>query len=430
MAVHVLEINDTELRLMRGAEVLACAPGVACLEPDRVVVGSAAARQSRLNPRRIVNRYWSRLSQDPLPAPSRHARHHADLAYAQLLDLHRAGGGPEELVIAVPGSFSREQLALLLGICAAAPFRPVGLVDAAVAALAGTAGPGSYTHVDIGVHEAVITHLGVGEHVRRLDVEVIGDCGLETLIDACAAHVAEQFIQQTRFDPLHHAQSDQAVYDALPGWLAALEQAATVEARIDMHGEHRARLAREALHEVLAPFHARIRARIPQDANTLLSHRAGRLPGLAQALSALAVLAPEALMQGVARQADRLRAADGAVHFLTRLEAAPAPIVLPRGQGEERVTHVLAGHRAWAIGTLPLYLDPAGTMHREAPPVAGCNVVRSGLNALLRADAGVHALVNGQPVRGVVTLAPGDELAFAGGAGAYRFIAAVPAHGA
>ena len=84
---------------------------------------------------------------------------------------HDMAGEVEEALLAVPGSFTSAQLSLLLGLAQASPFSVTGLVDAAVAATAATAGPGSYNHLDIQLHQTVVTSLEVSGTAKRVGSE-------------------------------------------------------------------------------------------------------------------------------------------------------------------------------------------------------------------------------------------------------------------
>ena len=41
--------------------------------------------------------------------------------------------------------------------------------------------------------------------MKRKAVKVIDDVGLLAIQDKCVNHIADLFVQQSRFDPLHHA---------------------------------------------------------------------------------------------------------------------------------------------------------------------------------------------------------------------------------
>src|SRR3990172_12282752 len=149
MSPYIIELNDSEVRVAAAGRIIVRSPGCAVVRGERVCFGHEALKLAHLHPRETYNRFWAHLSQDALHTPTRRFRHHADLAYAHLLALYEEAGKPDEVIFAVPGSFSNEQLSLLLGIAQACPFKAVGLVDSAVASAAAVAGRGRYAHVAI-----------------------------------------------------------------------------------------------------------------------------------------------------------------------------------------------------------------------------------------------------------------------------------------
>ena len=138
----IVELNDCEIRVADDARIILRSPGVAVLDKENLHLGEEAVKKAYLNPRTTYNRYWHKMNQDALPTANRRFRHHADLVYTHLLKIHEQAGTPAELLFAVPGSYSAEQLSMLLGIAAACPFSAVGLVDIAVASAASVATAG------------------------------------------------------------------------------------------------------------------------------------------------------------------------------------------------------------------------------------------------------------------------------------------------
>ena len=134
-----LELIDSGLLLARTrgetGEVLTEVPGVAVLEDDKTRTGNEAADRVRLKPLLAHTNFWRALSTEQLTRPSRLARTTADIAFAQaeaVLGSYKAAG--ESVLLAVPAGYSREQLALLMGVMNESGVRVAGLVDAALAA--------------------------------------------------------------------------------------------------------------------------------------------------------------------------------------------------------------------------------------------------------------------------------------------------------
>ena len=67
-----------------------------------------------------------------------------------------------EVLLAVPGSFSADQLSLILGIAKACKMPVVGMVDAAVAASAHGFPGARLLHLDLLLHRVVLTEMTQG----------------------------------------------------------------------------------------------------------------------------------------------------------------------------------------------------------------------------------------------------------------------------
>ncbi|HEV7432591.1 MAG TPA: hypothetical protein VGN77_06070, partial [Steroidobacteraceae bacterium] len=225
-----LELNDAQLVLVSptGADqsqVVASAPGVACVTDTELLTGASAVHQAKLHPQRSYQRYWQELSADPLGRAHRPQLSAADLAFEQLRSLLSAANDTDRrLIVAVPAGYTREQLGLLLGITAEAGVTETGLVDAALAACALAPVPVHAMHLEMHRHRAVVTTVERdGAGARRARFELDGAWGLQRLEQLCIEIVAGNFVKQTRFDPLYRAQTEQMLADRVGNWLQVLQ---------------------------------------------------------------------------------------------------------------------------------------------------------------------------------------------------------------
>lgn len=430
MSASVIELNDSEIRVARDGEIVLRTPGYAVLSADSIILGEQAERMARINPRQTFNRYWGNLSQDALSIRSTSARHNADLAWRHLLDIHEQAGRPEEVIFVVPGSYSNEQLSLLLGIVQACPFTAAGLVDAAVAGAAAVAAPGSYVHLDMHLHHTVVTSLEVDTEVTRAGVNIIDDCGITDIYDACARLIADLFIEQSRFDPQHHAETEQALYDQIPGYLRALRGQNEVQPEI-RHGNtrHQVRLFREPLLRALQPQYARIAAAVPAGRTCLLGDRLAALPGMQELFGHVHPLQPEAVFQGCRMNDTAIRTDGPALLFVTSLPPAPQPAVQPataprrqRDGGPDSATHILINHRGYALSASPLFLAADSGVVRGSDHNRHCAIVLEGGSAVVRQEGELAVYINGNRITGPAGVSAGDTLGFAGSDTVYRFI--------
>lgn len=354
MTIAVLELNDSGIQ-WRHNERHAVSPGYAVVTDGGIITGTPALRRAWLEPQRSFNHYWHQLNLTPLPLRTDFARHTADLAYAQLQQLHRDMGAPGEVIFTVPSNMSNDQLALLLGLVKAAGFNAAGLVDAAVAASVGSGQQGSLLYVDIQLHTVVITAIDATGRVVRKQVEALPEIGLKVLHDHWAQWLANAFIQQYRYDPLHTAAGEQQLRDRLPDWLSVLVDKPEVAVELSApQGNFRLNVSRSELVAVNAQRLARLTqaiARYPS-ATLLMSQRVAALPGLAEYLP-LATVAPyDGALRGCELCAHALSRDHGdKLHFVTTLPFADAHASPPPAPGTRPVpTHLVYRHRAYPIG--------------------------------------------------------------------------------
>lgn len=443
MALYVIELNDAGVRLNTAEQCLAESPGYALLQGDRLLLGESARSEARLHPRHVQTQFWSRLSNDTLPQPGTRARTVADLAYAHLLDLF-AGTDPNdaEVVFAVPGQFDRNQLALLLGIARECPFKAVGLVDMGVAAVAATgAGRGTALHVDGQLHRSVITRIEVGEELLRDRVDDTAATGLIGLQDAMVGLIADVFIRETRFDPLHEAGTEQRLYDAMDPWLNQLEHAS--EALLELEAgrnSYRVSLHRDQLVERLRPRYQQLLERLRVHARGTtevhISARLAALPGLTATLAAgledcsVILAADDAVQRGTFAHIDRIRRDGERLAFVTRLPnthagtsgvaaSTPAEVVRP---GEEatppppepakppRPTHILVGHEAWPLGAEPLAIGGAEGHVSPELPQRQCMVRLQDAGIRLEPEFGARITRHGETARDTLYLEVGEQI--------------------
>lgn len=424
----VIEINDFELRAMNAAGAVTSSPGYASAVDGNIDVGAAALTQAQVHPRTTENRFWRDLNTAPIHHFGKRARHHGDLAYLHLEHLRKLAGQPAEAVFAVPGSLSHEQLALLLGIAQACRLKPLALVDSAVAAAAAALGSGHWAHVDLQQHQAVVTTLEVDTAVRRGAVEVLPGLGINAIRTACVQAITRAFVAHCRFDPLHHAATEQLLHDQLPRWLELLATSPEISVQLAWRGTRfDTRIARSTLVTAVAPLLTRLRAALPAGLRHVASHRLAQQPGYVDTFGATPVLDAGAVFAGLRQP---LPSTDG-IRLVTTLPACSTPsITAPIARGATAATHVLDHHTAAALSRTPLHLLARGGFAQAADPLAWCSVAlgASGVAELTTQDDRVR--VNGQAVSGRVPLAAGDQITFSGAAALFTMIAVLPADAA
>jgi len=432
-----LEINDVGLVVARDGVIVAEEPGCAMLDGRTVETGSAALRRARLKPLFAETRHWQDLGTAPLPRPMPAAGTYAEVAWAQLAALAEGIPAAErEVLLAVPEWYSREQLAVLLGVAGEAGLRVAGLVGAGLAAAALEPAPESLLQLELATHQSVITVLDHAGALRRSGCELLPRHGWLALQQAWTDRVASEFVRRTRYDPLHEAGSEQRLWDALPGWLATLERESAVTIEAEAAGTQLAvELGRGDFADAAGGIYEAVvqalqRARPARGPLHLrVSHRWATLPGFAERLAELRDCEVVRLPRGAAALGalafeSTLRRDPAALVLVQRLPvpprvAAASPVqLLPSVPAAERPTHVVFRGRARAIAGAPLAIGsavPAGGRALEVPAGPGvsrlhCTLAADADGAWLEDRSTYGTLVNGERVGGRAALRAGDRL--------------------
>ena len=307
----VIEVNDQSLRLQQDGDVCASSPGYAWIADSEVAFGAAAKSKARREPRRVESRFWDALEFEAPDRTTPLIRTQADLAYGHLKSVvetvfasREALRGAEPAIVVTPGFYDNRQTGILLGITHAMRLPVGGFLDAGVAAAAAfrRAHPGSgpVVYFDLFLHRASISHLEMkGDRVTRVGAESSVRVGGALLEAVFAQRVTELFVQQTRFDPMHDADSEQQLYDQMSAFLAKPTPDETLEISIEQgSGTHRVEVPRSALDSAAEPLLAQMfsqataypKARAAKaDGPTacwLFSSRFRDLPGFDSALAA------------------------------------------------------------------------------------------------------------------------------------------------
>jgi hypothetical protein len=426
-----LKLVDTGLQFVSPRGRLSRpSPGVALIDGRDLAVGLDAERIERIKPRRLHSLFWQDLAATPLGRPFPPHLRTADLAHAHLKSVWKTdGGNAGEVIVAVPGTFSEDQLALLLGIARHLQIPVRGLVDVAVAAAADRELPTGVVHLDIHLHRAVLTELEHGREIVRTAVRSDPRVGLMGLRDTWARGIARTYVQSTRFDPLHVAATEQELYTQLPDILSVLKDRDSTEVRIASGGRHHAvELDRALIVNAVASAYRTLSSLVNESGRSeedalLLSHRAAFLPGLVEHLeqhtrASVVVLHQAAAASGALNHAERIRSTDHAIPLITRLPGLDArppgpvtvPVTPPAGGSRHLPTHLVDNGIAHEIGAEALYLGPDGVGLETADDQPTVTVRRLAGQAVLEAVAGAGVLLNGDPVDGRTALAPGDQL--------------------
>ena len=421
MSIGLLDLNDSNLQLWH-RDTLVQSTGYALLQGGEYVFGAPARAAARLQPRDINTRFWWQLSTETLQPALGPARHTGDLVHAHLKELHTQASAPDELLLAVPGSMAHEQLALLLGIVQQCPFDAVGLVNRSVALGSLYSRGGRLFHLEIQLHQAVISELADRDGQVELQRTIpLPGCGLLQLQERLVELISAEFVRQTRFDPRRKAATEQQLYDELPAALRALHT--STETNLDING-YQARVGRDQLQAAGRRLFDSARETIgvlrPDD-RVIADPLSALLPGLSSAFEQLDILQADDIYRALQLHEAQLVQREQALSFITALPSAsppsrgastiapdrPAPNTPPSPAPKPacRATHLLTGHVAQR-------LVASGTALAE-----GCELHRTDGGWLLR-GATAAVTVNGSPYQSGQLLDTGDTIDTGSGAAA------------
>lgn len=318
----ILELNDLELTLHKGAEIRYQAPAMAIVRDDELLFGEPAVRLARIHPQQANQQYFNRMNGDPLPQPIRKAANHADLVYLHLKEL--AEQNADDTVLAVPGTLNGDQLGILLGICHEAGVEVSGFVNAAVASLTTTATHDQVTYLDVFLQHMLLSELRINEEVRHERSFEVRDCGFANLLDGWMNLIADRFVQETRFDPLHTAASEQQLYNQVYDWVLGAHIRTEVAFQVTHNDQQRrVEVPRSQLEQKAAQRIDRLIDALSPGQPLVLSARAARMPGLTEHLQRagfeLTLLAADAVSAGCNQHLALVRTADTELRLVNRL---------------------------------------------------------------------------------------------------------------
>ena len=213
MRTAVIEFNDQALLIKTEEGELFSEPGFALHTEQGIITGQAARQQAWLQPQNSYRDFWRQLNQAQLPGDQRWARHHADIAFAQLRSLHSKAGAPEQLVLSVPGTFDDQQLSLLLGLINALEAKIIAIVDSSLADCLALqeasdnlqSGERETLHIDLQLHQTVISQVSIeNQNLSVRAHQVIPDIGASLLYNSLANYIRDLAIDTHRYDPCIH----------------------------------------------------------------------------------------------------------------------------------------------------------------------------------------------------------------------------------
>ena len=380
---YLLELNDWQLSCFDATGACLYRQAAAAVEHDNsIVFGNAAMTQSRTNPQKFSANFLSRLNTETLPQTIGAAQNHADLIYHQLqaLKLELQMQQMDEVIVATPAHYTDEQLGLLLGITDAAGIKVRGFVDSALAHYQ----PNSsrYHVLDIGLNHAYLSELQtVDQHTQVVGSMVLDRIGVINVVDAWLQVIASTFMQSSRFDPLHSAESEQQVFDQAFGWVNG---DLPTDPNITVNVDGVARKSDITVNQLRSALQKRLpQTELAQIEHLLLTPRAASIPGLQELLSNSLESVTACKTDVLAWLQIQQRSGHSEPVRITQRQSVTSPVGVATATNEggdtmatdtsaqasqPPATHLLANHLAIPLtdGTLRSYFDEDGLLRPGA----------------------------------------------------------------
>ena len=211
----IIEVSDTCIRAFEDGNQVYAEPGIALLPANATpVIGYAAQKVIRQQPTRIHSRFWSDLSTSPLSITQTSMRHGADLIWHQLAQIKECLSR-QEVIFCLPSHLGNEQMQLLAGICESLELKANYFLNIGLSQLALKDNlADSISHLDLQLHQLVLSQFThVDGELRLLSQETVPGISFLQLIDRMVHALRDQFIQVSRFDPLHSGDTEQQLFD-------------------------------------------------------------------------------------------------------------------------------------------------------------------------------------------------------------------------
>ncbi|MFC1824430.1 FHA domain-containing protein [Thermodesulfobacteriota bacterium] len=464
MSLLVVELSDAgimvaggdppQLLKIDGSEIES--PGFAVAKKKQIIVGKQAEKQAHLHPNTVQNRFWDQLNTDHIKELTGPAQNNAEIACAHLAMIwEKIKFYGSEMMISVPGSMSRTQMGLILGVAQELSIHVKGFVTQAVASPPHSFPESRLLYMDIYLHRTEITPLIQGERLSQGETVTLGEAGLMHLYRSWVEALAEEFVRTTRFDPLHRAEYEQELYDRLPDVLSHLSHNSTM--RFEMRARqtvHNVTLTRDLLNKRAEPFFKRVRGLVvsalegggnEKSSTLILSNRIARLPGIEAIRKTIDSCRTVELEAGgcalnVFRNREQFESrsdGSGASYFTSRPWRVAQQLTKTKIQGvpfEQTPTHLLYRDLAYPITSAPIFIGREPVPEERSLTISNtqvsrkhCSVRQEGEDIVLTVYSSAGTYVNENRVEGSSRVTLGQIIRIGNSKETVRLIASLDA---
>lgn len=412
--ISIIEINTDNISVWREGRLLDISPQVAVLTADGGFISHEVSARTMASSQKIYRDYWTCVNEHTLSHPTARIRHKADMVYVHLKNISERISDLVDVVYTVPSHLTSYQLSLLLGISNALDLSVRGFVDANVAALANAAAPGSYTVLDIQPNQTVITDLDVADQVTHKGAELVPNIGSNNIYHACARHIANSFVRQTRFDPLHDSLCEQYLMDALPRWVDESAFNKDLYCSLEYNDEViRAVVASSDIKKIIAHNLSPLESRLKVGRTVAFCRDSKIFVNSSGLFTEHQNIPVNAVLDGVCDNLDSIIEGENA-EFISVLNSSSKPSMqltinpVVFEIDSESATHITDGKRAVTLSQTPIGLDTNGFVLRPEQIASAVVRLENGFATIYSNK--IKISVNGMTVVDNCTLKGGDQI--------------------
>lgn len=356
--MQILELNDLSLTLYgEHGDVIRSEPAATAAQNGDLLFGDDALARSRVSPQLFNSRYLGNPTAQALASPIGAAHNLADLIYHHLKQYPL----DEPLAVLTPSYFTNEQLGLFLGICQELKIGIRGFVDLGLVQSLANAPNGSCHLIDIEWHRLTLSQLQAQDgHLSVVGHRVWEGRGLNHLLEGWMGVIADQFMQRTRFDPLHRGDTEQQLFEQTYAWLQG-----GLNSKVSIQGTDSERELDIEVDQLRDKTQQRLEGLdLDQSVPLLLSDRVKRIPFLAENLRHIYAQVDMADSAGSLKSYLHEVCQELPIDAVTRLSKTKMrrqsdAVITPLPARVSGATHLLDdAHRAHPIGSFDLKSTP------------------------------------------------------------------------
>jgi len=169
------------------------------------------------------------LGYEKINSHNKNVRHFADLVYLQLSEITKNYKDNTQVVFMVPSYYKEQQLALLLGLATSCKLHTLTIINHYVFNIVKVDFKGEYGVGQLGLHNSSLSLLTINQSIELTGNKTFPESGFLELVSYISNWCNQIFIKHLRFDALHSALTEQALFDQIYKILYQLSNTGLIE---------------------------------------------------------------------------------------------------------------------------------------------------------------------------------------------------------